>query len=424
MMRSCLEYLRKFLMPSSPATMCRSERSLGSISAIAMVLAVARSRLVRRSRSRSRLSLLSFDSVCSIIRSSDPEGHHGAPVLGAMSVLMVRTAWQLEHITCVSVRTPSGRTSTPLRNLPPVTAVAAKRTPRRPCRAVVSGASTSSMPAALTCSTWWRETGQKRAWISPPRQRRAAAVMMPSIEPPMPMVMSHAALADGGGDAGRDVAVGDELEPGPGAPDLSDQVLVPRPVEHHHDEIRRRAAQGRGHRCGCCRPPARRCRPPPAARPATISFCMYISGTGMRLPCGPGRDHRQRALRPAGQSVDAPPAAGPRASQTAGPRPAAAAGLVAAARPSRPGAPPSSSPGLQRRRSRAAAPAGRRPVTCTGISASASAMASRAASSPASPSPRPIHSAAPSAAASVTTAKRAQMQRPSVVHQHCTSSVR
>ena len=43
-MRSCFEYLRKFFMPNSPATIWRSDRSLGSISAT--VMAYSRRRCV------------------------------------------------------------------------------------------------------------------------------------------------------------------------------------------------------------------------------------------------------------------------------------------------------------------------------------------------------------------------------------------
>ena len=49
--------------------------------------------------------------------------------------------------------------------------------------------------------------------------------------------------ADGGRDAGREVAVGDQPDARPGAADLLDQLLVPRTVEHDHDEVLHLAAE-------------------------------------------------------------------------------------------------------------------------------------------------------------------------------------
>src|SRR5579875_3151116 len=51
---------------------------------------------------------------------------------------------------------------------------------------------------------------------------------------------------DGGRDRRVDVAVGDELDPSPGAANLGDQVLVPRPVEDHDGYVVDRSLEGVG----------------------------------------------------------------------------------------------------------------------------------------------------------------------------------
>ena len=72
---------------------------------------------------------------------------------------------------------------------------------------------------------------RKRAWISPPRQRSAAAVITPSGAPPMPITAWTPVPGHGAADRGRQVAVGDQLDPGAGRPHLLDQVVVARPLE-------------------------------------------------------------------------------------------------------------------------------------------------------------------------------------------------
>ena len=211
----------------------------------------------------------------------------GPPFSVRCSDLMVRTVWQLEHMMTVSVWIPSGCTSMPLRKRPPVTAVAENSTPSCARSAVVSGASTSSRPAALTWSTWWRG---HRPEASPHLSADAAQggrSQDPLYGPPDADGHVHAALPEGGCDAGRDVPVGDELEPGPRGPDLRGQ--VPRAAAG-------RAPPPRAPKGGVPRalatprmlsPTEASMSTAAAARPATITFCMYISGTSIRLPRGP-----------------------------------------------------------------------------------------------------------------------------------------
>ncbi len=83
--------------------------------------------------------------------------------------------------------------------------------------------------------------GARVAWISPPMQRIAAAVMMPSGVPPIPDQQVGARVRPAGRDGAGDVAVGDQPDPGAGSADLGHQLLVPGPVEDADGDI--------GHRC-------------------------------------------------------------------------------------------------------------------------------------------------------------------------------
>ena len=60
---------------------------------------------------------------------------------------------------------------------------------------------------------------------------------MPSGVPPMPSSRSMPVSGAGRHDGAGDVAVGDELDPGAGGPDLLGQLLVPGPVEQHDGDV-------------------------------------------------------------------------------------------------------------------------------------------------------------------------------------------
>ena len=63
---------------------------------------------------------------------------------------------------------------------------------------------------------------------------------------------------DGGGDAGRQVAVADQPDARAGRADVGDQLLVARPVEHDDDEVLDLAAEAAGRSPSGSRAPARR----------------------------------------------------------------------------------------------------------------------------------------------------------------------
>ena len=53
----------------------------------------------------------------------------------------------------------------------------------------------------------------------------------------------HAAAEHGGGDAGGEVAIADQPDTGASRTDFLDQRLVPRPIEHDHDQVLDLASQ-------------------------------------------------------------------------------------------------------------------------------------------------------------------------------------
>ena len=75
------------------------------------------------------------------------------------------------------------------------------------------------------------------AWISPLRQRIAAAVSTPSGAPPVPITAWTPVPDHRGGDAGREVAVADEPDARARLADVGDEPLVARPVEDDDHEV-------------------------------------------------------------------------------------------------------------------------------------------------------------------------------------------
>ena len=84
----------------------------------------------------------------------------------------------------------------------------------------------------------------------------------------------HVRAAHGGRDAGREVAVADQLDARAGLADVVDQLLVPRPVEHDDDQVLRRAVRASARSPSGCPRPARRCRSRSCAAGPTMIFSM------------------------------------------------------------------------------------------------------------------------------------------------------
>ncbi len=86
------------------------------------------------------------------------------------------------------------------------------------------------------------------AWISPFRQRMAAAVRTPSGAPPVPITAWTPVPDHRGRDAGREVAVPDEPDPRPRLADVGDQPLVARSVEDDDHQVVDLAVEAAGDR--------------------------------------------------------------------------------------------------------------------------------------------------------------------------------
>ena len=138
---------------------------------------------------------------------------------------------------------------------------------------------------------------RKRAWISPPRQRSAAAVITPSGAPPMPITRVDAGALDRARDRGRHVAVGDELDPGAGRADLGDQVLVARAVEDDDRDVADPRGGAPRRSGGTFSAGGRRMSTQPAATGPTASFSRYVSGA-LRQPAPLGRGEHGDRVRP------------------------------------------------------------------------------------------------------------------------------
>ena len=157
-----------------------------------------------------------------------------------------------------------------------------------------------------------------RPWISPFRQRIAAAVSTPSGAPPVPITAWTPVPDDGDRDAGRQVAVADQPDPGAGLADLGDQLLVARPVEHDHHQVVDVAVERPRHRLQVVRDRARRCRTWPRAGPGRprASPCR-CRARGAARPCSAAASTAIAPGAPVAQRFV--PSSGSTAMSTAGP---------------------------------------------------------------------------------------------------------
>ena len=106
----------------------------------------------------------------------------------------------------------------------------------------------------------------------------------------------HAAADHRGGDAGRQVAVADQTNARAGGADVGDQLLVPRPVEHDHDQVLDAAAERL--RDGAQVEPHRRVEIDDVARARADDQLLHVEVGRVQQPAAfRRREHGQRVGR-------------------------------------------------------------------------------------------------------------------------------